>query len=75
MMHFKEGEEFVKMLTQVVIPLDENRAILSSKSMPPTPITSIWSAGLLSVLKQKNIPGETTQINDYFEKKKNRLVK
>lgn len=44
---------FVKALTQVVIPLDENRAMLSSKSMPPTPITSIWSAGLLSVLKQE----------------------
>lgn len=41
-----------KDLTQVVIPLDEKRAILSSKSMPPTPITSIWSAGLLRVLEQ-----------------------
>ena len=26
--------------TQVVIPLEEKRAMLSSKSMPPTPITS-----------------------------------
>ena len=34
-------------LTQVVMPRDENRAISSSKLIPPTPITSIMSAGLL----------------------------
>lgn len=55
-------------LTQVVIPLDEKRAILSSKSMPPTPITSIWSAGLFRVLEQvgrqedKNIKTTNPQI-------------
>lgn len=37
-------------LTQVVIPLDENFAIWLSKLIPPTPMTSIWSAGLLRVL-------------------------
>ena len=39
-------------LTHVVIPRDENLAMLSSKLIPPTPITSIMSAGLLRVLKQ-----------------------
>ena len=38
-------------LTQVVMPRDENRAISSSKLIPPTPITSIMSAGLLRVLQ------------------------
>ena len=37
-------------LTHVVIPLEENRAISSSKLIPPTPITSIISAGLFKVL-------------------------
>ncbi len=37
-------------LTHVVIPLDEKRAISSSKLIPPMPITSIMSAGLFSVL-------------------------
>lgn len=32
------------------MPLEENLAMLSSKSIPPTPITSIWSAGLFKVL-------------------------
>ena len=39
-------------LTHVVIPRDENLAMLSSKLIPPTPMTSIMSAGLLRVLKQ-----------------------
>ena len=34
----------------MVIPRDENRAISSSKLIPPTPMTSIMSAGLLRVL-------------------------
>ena len=34
----------------MVIPRDEKRAISSSKLIPPTPITSIMSAGLLRVL-------------------------
>lgn len=38
------------MFTHVVIPLEENLAIWLSKLIPPTPITSIWSAGLFSVL-------------------------
>ena len=38
-------------LTHVVIPLEENRAMWSSKLIPPTPITSIWSAGLFKVLQ------------------------
>ena len=37
-------------LTQVVMPLDENLAISSSKLMPPIPMTSIISAGLFRVL-------------------------
>jgi hypothetical protein len=41
-------------LTQVVIPLEENLAMWSSKLIPPTPITSIWSAGLLRVLNRNN---------------------
>lgn len=35
------------------MPRDENLAISSSKSIPPTPITSIMSAGLLRVLERK----------------------
>ena len=35
----------------MVIPLEENRAMWSSKLIPPTPITSIWSAGLFKVLR------------------------
>lgn len=35
--------------SQVVMPLLLNAAILLSLSMPPTPMTSGWSAGLLSV--------------------------
>lgn len=42
-------------LTHVVIPLEENLAIWSSKLIPPTPITSIWSAGLLRVLYTNNM--------------------
>ena len=42
----------VVLLTQVVIPREENRAISSSKLIPPTPITSIMSAGLLRVLEE-----------------------
>lgn len=34
------------------MPLEENLAMLSSKSIPPTPITSIWSAGLFRVLRK-----------------------
>ena len=34
----------------MVIPRDEKRATSSSKLIPPTPITSIMSAGLLRVL-------------------------
>ena len=41
-------------LTHVVIPLEENLAIWSSKLIPPTPITSIWSAGLFKVLQFRN---------------------
>ena len=37
-------------LTQVVMPREEKRAISFSKLIPPTPITSIMSAGLLRVL-------------------------
>ena len=44
----------IKKLTHVVIPRDENLAMLSSKLMPPTPITSIWSAGLFSVLQDNS---------------------
>lgn len=44
------GRSLVGSLTQVVMPLEENRAMLSSKSIPPTPMTSIWSAGLFNVL-------------------------
>lgn len=43
---------FLQQLTQVVMPLEENLAMLSSKSIPPTPITSIWSAGLFRVLRK-----------------------
>ena len=39
--------------TQVVMPRDENLAMWSSKLMPPTPITSIWSAGLFRVLEHE----------------------
>ena len=46
--------------TNVVIPREENGAILSSKSMPPTPITSIWSAGLFNVLSKKDINHKNT---------------
>ena len=42
------------LLTQVVIPRDENLAIWFSKLIPPTPITSIWSAGLFNVLKTRH---------------------
>ena len=35
--------------SQVVMPRDEKAAIASSQPMPPTPITSGASAGLLSV--------------------------
>lgn len=49
----------------MVIPRDEKRAMLSSKSMPPTPITSIWSAGLFRVLhrgkKKTQKAGERNQ--------------
>ena len=48
------------MLTHVVMPRDENRAIWFSKLMPPTPMTSIWSAGLLRVLSAKE---QTNNIN------------
>lgn len=44
--------------TQVVMPREEKRAMLSSKSMPPTPITSIWSAGLFRVLQGGTEHGE-----------------
>jgi len=37
--------------SHVVIPREENLAILSWKSIPPTPMTSIWSAGLFKVLQ------------------------
>lgn len=46
---------FLQLLTHVVMPLEENLAMLSSKSMPPTPITSIWSAGLFRVLIERNL--------------------
>jgi len=44
----------VSSLTQVVIPREEKRAIWWSKFIPPTPITSIWSAGLLRVLQAEH---------------------
>ena len=40
------------------MPLEENRAMLSSKSIPPTPITSIWSAGLFRVLRERERESE-----------------
>lgn len=49
--HVGENELF---LTHVVIPLEEKRAIWSSKLIPPTPMTSIWSAGLFKVLPFKH---------------------
>ena len=45
-------------LTQVVMPLDENLAISSSKLMPPIPMTSIMSAGLLRVLQEREGKGQ-----------------
>lgn len=42
-----------KLHTHVVMPLEENLAIWFSKLIPPTPITSIWSAGLFKVLQYK----------------------
>jgi len=43
-------EMLLQILTQVVMPREENLAIWLSKLIPPTPMTSIWSAGLFNVL-------------------------
>ena len=56
------GRAVLPPLTQVVMPRDENRAIWFSKLIPPTPITSIWSAGLFSVL-----PPEGATVNNHRE--------
>ena len=37
----------------MVIPREENLATSSSKFIPPTPITSIMSAGLFRVLRER----------------------
>ena len=37
------------MASEHTVPRDEKGAILSWSSIPPTPITLFWSAGLLSV--------------------------
>lgn len=42
--------------SHVVIPRDENLDIVSSTVILPTPITSIWSAGLFNVLQKQNHP-------------------
>ena len=55
-------------LTHVVIPLEENLAMWSSKLIPPTPITSIWSAGLFRVLQNEKKERQMIERNFWLHK-------